>query len=70
MFSNLKKIPSCQKEIPKEINNDKLGLIELFISKISPNYVVFTFTMETKVKYIDLSIIRKNDIKNMLLYFL
>jgi len=50
-----KKSPSCEKKIPKEINNNNLGLIQLFISKISPNYVAFGFTMEMKVKYINLS---------------
>jgi hypothetical protein len=28
------------------------GLIQPFNAKISPNYVTFTFTKETKVKYI------------------
>ncbi len=48
-----KKSLSCETKIPKELNNNNPGLIQLFISKISPNNVVFTFTMETKIKYID-----------------
>jgi hypothetical protein len=58
-----KESPSCKKRFPKEINNNKLGLIQLFISKISPNYVFLIFTLEMKVKYIDLASLEKMILK-------
>jgi hypothetical protein len=62
MFSKKqsKESPSCEKKIPKEIH---LGLIQLFISKISPFHVGFNVTMETKVKHIDLASLEKMILK-------
>ncbi len=57
---NQKNHQVAKKKFPKEIH---LGLIQLFISKISPNYVGFNVTMETKVKHIDLASLEKMILK-------
>jgi hypothetical protein len=58
-----KRITKLWKSFPKKINNNNPTLIQLFISKILPNYVVLNFTMETKVKYIDLASLQKMILK-------
>jgi len=63
MFSKKIKITKLWKKIPKEINNNNYGLIQLFISKISPNYVVFYYYNGNKRQIYWSCIIRKNDIK-------
>jgi hypothetical protein len=73
-FFSKKTSLNCEKFPPKIIQNKTTvvkvkGLIQLFNSKISSNYVVLTSTNKMTIKYIFTSLEEKKGIKNVAIFF-